>query len=482
MMVVRCIESPQRQHVGEKFVLKIVDPRFCLSQYRTNTSVHALQRLVDMMNCGTAEEFSKTLIADPDKTFPPDRWIRRLSNWQKLVALSLHGYAMARTEATVYKHLQDLQGYHIPTFYYEVCTRPWIKAPPSAAGLVRSCGFLIEYVEGDTLNSFKPSKHESEMQIYEEAIRAFNVFEFYGFEHGSMAKRNTLVRKQPKDDGSRIVCIDFYRHYIHKAEDGYGKYWTHPPHWPPETTLAYDVLGCYSDDGEWRRLLYTGRMNEREVFSTCYNDLVTDAGAVMAAKIRYRVMMDEVWYIDHRPVLDMHLKHKVLLSRVVYKIVQQEVWVAPEARVDGKTWARDDWEKWHLRALPQIALWLGYESEGLLERFECALREYINRPNTPVSVKKAFTDLNPSEDDVHLKSSGSGTGNEEDSSSSSTSGSLFSAAVTPASSRTSFDSLESKPDLRVLGLTGRVFIPKENKWADQDALEEELKAWLSQQD
>ncbi len=154
VMLVRCIESQQARDVDQKFVLKVIDPRFCPLVYGRYTSMTALQHFVDMLNSGTATEFLKALPTDHSKDFLYR--LLALSDWQKLIALTYHGHHMAKKEAIAYRHLQELQGYHIPKFYYEVCIRPWIQVLPHLQTWSNHTASSLNTLKA-TLS--KPSKH-----------------------------------------------------------------------------------------------------------------------------------------------------------------------------------------------------------------------------------------------------------------------------------------------------------------------------------
>ena len=478
VMLVKCIQSPHPEEVDRRSVLKIVDPRFCMLPLPADTSICALQRYVDTVICGRADESRSELLNQHGGPVPFDWWhiFAPLTHWQSLLTRILQAHAIARTEVNAYRRLQDLQGYHIPTLYHEVRTLPWAQVPTSASDLVRCYGLLIEYIEGDTLATFSHSKTMHSPKVYEEAIRACNILEYYGFNHESIAGRNIIVRREPKADGSRIVMIDLYRHRILNKAEGYGKY---SEYWSPETMLQSE--DC--DNAEnFPEHMFTGRMSEPIVFNRSQSYFFTAlchrfdkddteiSRAINLAKIRFRVIMDDIWQIDGRPILDRDLEQKVLLSQVAYKIIQEERGTSPLME--------EEWQTWHLRALPRIAARLGYKTDGLLGRFDYAVQKYVERPNTPKLPREAIITFDTSPSTIATK-----TSDDVDSSTSGTNGftsSTSSSALTSSSSNTSIEFPSLNPDTAAHKNVPRVFIPDSRKWGDYDSLEMELRTWLEQ--
>lgn len=179
--------------------------------------------------------------------------------------------------------------------------------------------------------------------------------------------------------------------------------------------------------------------------------------------------MDDIWEIDHRPILDRDLEQKVLLSQVAYKIIQEERGTS--------ALTEKDWQTWQLRALPRIAARLGYETDGLLKQFERAVQKYIERPNTPTLPEEALItfDTSPSTIATNLDDVDSPT-----SSTNSSATSISSSALTSSSSNTSIETLSLNSDLAAHKTVPRVFIPDSRKWANYDGLGTELRTWLEQ--
>jgi hypothetical protein len=138
-----------------------------------------------------------------------------LQPWVRLGAAQARGYRMARDEKDAYAHLSSLQGILTPKFHHFVCTQPWTQGPYSSGHdktMVKSCGFIVEYIEGRTLKTLDEGGDYVEEEVYEDIMRSITAMDAFGFTHNSVHGRNIILRNDYSPGASSVVFVDLYRH------------------------------------------------------------------------------------------------------------------------------------------------------------------------------------------------------------------------------------------------------------------------------
>ncbi len=125
--------------------------------------------------------------------------------------------------------------------------------------------------------------------------------------------------------------------------------------------------------------IFTGRFAERDLFDypsklvRQTRDKEPTREATLNC-IRWRVIMDDLWYVEDRSTAIAKLDENGRISRIACRIMKEEV------DRPGLFWERDGW---HLRALTRMAEPLQSDPADVLTRFNAAFDEYCRRPNSP---------------------------------------------------------------------------------------------------
>jgi hypothetical protein len=400
VMLCHCLESPRSSQVGQRYVLKIVDPRLLYirrSKWLTSDT-NTFKRYVMMVVSGAADTFLKDYSASMlghDSDF--DLKTSQLSGWQAEAVWHKSCQVTVEEEISAYRHLQSLQGDVIPKFIHQVWTCPWYThASGPCERYFQAPGFLIEYVDGITFGDIADGGHVPRFlweELYAEAVRVVSVLEYYNFDHKSLAPRNIMVAHKRRPDGRpRVVLIDLHKHSIWAEEDGYFK---HDIRWCSDMELslyskAQEIIVSTSceqrtpnPNDNWFRTFFTdqiltGRFAERRLFR--YPDPEYDSERrkypseqTLLNCLRWRVIMDDLWFIQDVSLVPSLIEEKARISRIAAKIMYEEV------RTLGLFWECDDW---YLRALPRKYEELDFEPD-VVASFNEAFEAYCQRPNGP---------------------------------------------------------------------------------------------------
>ena len=344
VMRVKCLESPEPEHVGMTFVLKIIDYCF-LETFRVygDPTIHAMKRYINMVCCGEVDKFLATV----DEKFYTDDWRgdggadRSLfSEWQQAALVHKSCQVVAEQEISSYDRLLELQGTCIPKLLYRVRTCPWHRIEAPSEHYFQLEGFVMEELDGISLGEVgKKMPHYFYREIYREAINTVNLLEYYGFEHKSLAPRNLMLRNERQLNGlPSVMLIDFHKHLMWSKDDGYFKY---RQVWDGSMeNRMKDVSGHYSwwaPDGaqreeEWQDILATGRFAEKDLivhdrlrYSGPREKHVRKVGksrALVDARLTWRVVMDDLWAVDEGKDKFEGLDERAARSRIAHKIMK----------------------------------------------------------------------------------------------------------------------------------------------------------------
>ena len=199
------------------------------------------------------------------------------TDWEKEAVFHKFCETMVGDEISVYQHLEHLQGKFIPQLIQQVRTCPWSRlAGPPFERFFQAPRFLLECVDGVSLEEVGKMLRFFWQEVYEEAARTANALEYYGFDHKSLSPRNPMVKHERAANGRpRVVLIDLHMHGKWSEEDGYFKY-----------DIRYvdnndECLRCRSEcSGDWSNgqedfhcfsalfvdQIYAGRLAERDLF------------------------------------------------------------------------------------------------------------------------------------------------------------------------------------------------------------------------
>ena len=348
VMEVKCLETPDTDYIGRIFVLKLLDHRFLpMFNWFSEPTIRSMKRFINMVCCGAVDEF----LAEAGHRVNLGGWkhdnyhsVKGLfSEWQQQALVHKSCQTVVEDEISAYERLRELQGKCIPKLMYRVRTCPWLNMEEPFSKYFQYEGFVMEKVDGVCLESVGRLPAFLQREIYQQAVNAINTLEYYGFEHKSLASRNLMVRHERQVSGvPYITLIDLHKHLTWSAEDGYFKYrevWNGSM----ETRMQY-VSGFFDpwwdvdcrDDckgDEWDEHIATGRFAEKNLFlDVNYQDpsdmalagarRVVSPRALVNARLRWRVIMDDLWFVRSDKDRLQEIDERARLSRVAYKIMQ----------------------------------------------------------------------------------------------------------------------------------------------------------------
>ena len=352
VMEVKCQEAPDPDHVGRTFVLKLIDSRFlgdirCWRRLQ-NPTISTMKRFINMVCCGAVDEFL-TDVDEKNYTAMSSRDIPKgalFSEWQQVALIHKHCQTVAEGEINAYNRLQELQGRCIPHLMYRVRTCPWHRLQAPFDRYFQYDGFVMEKVDGICLDDVRGMPQYFEREVCREAINAVNSLEYYGFEHKSLAARNLMVRHERQLNGTPcVMLIDLHKHLTWSSEDGYFKYknvWAGSMERMMKGLLGYcNAFWFEEEDGaarneEWEESIATGRFGEKAQllnikpgFKPGFEDgppadarSIADARALIEARIRWRVIMDDLWTVDPGKDNLKGIDERASRSRIAHKIMR----------------------------------------------------------------------------------------------------------------------------------------------------------------
>ena len=342
VMLCECLESPKAFQVGKHYVLKIVDHRLLQSQRShvhglCEPTLHTYQRYADMALNGTADEFLNSSFPlaslSHDKEF--ELHAHTYEPWQAEAGFHRICEVMVQEEMVAYHHLKHLQGTYIPDLIYEIRTCPWFAklGETPFEHYFQSPGFLLECVDGVALNEISKVPRFFWEEIYQEAVRTANILAYYGFDHKSLAPRNLIVKHQRAPNGRvRVVFIDLHKHGLWSEEDGYFKYDIRWHNDMEEGLFWRSECGDSNPNEEdisrvqwyrkmWHQRIFTGRFGEKSLFNYPEkwereeDGREPDADTIRNC-IKYRIIMDDLWHIEDKTLIDTMVHVKGQVSRI----------------------------------------------------------------------------------------------------------------------------------------------------------------------
>ena len=293
------------------------------------------------------------------------------------------------------------------------------------------------------------------------------------------------MKNEKGSDGKlQLVFIDLHKHSTYPATEGYLKYdWKFSKHDLHDRSrdTGGGIAQQYPElddpdnydpehDRKWCDMiahLKTGRFAEMDVIGFVWAN-ERQQPEKLRNDVCWRVIMDDLWYLQDPATAVESPEEKGRISRVAYKIMKRE----------ANAGAADSWaaRTWHLRSLKQIAEALDFQVEGIEARFHEALELYCQRPNSPALwIERGLSDtIFPAlEHDVETESTGMKQGvgvqrqdfaESTDSSGTTTPSSTLSLNSTAASSATDLTSISDSAVVagKEAEKPARIFIPKKN--------------------